>query len=120
MKKCPRCGAELNDDMVFCGYCGKRVVPLRQHIKDVVIKEFPSVTKEQRKHVAEKYVMSKGFLFAFIVGIIMITLGILIPFSAQTEVATLRGGILIIGGVLSLEISILHREVIMRRGVRAE
>ena len=47
MKKCPRCGAELNDDMVFCGYCGKRVVPLRQHIKDVVIKEFPSVTKER-------------------------------------------------------------------------
>ncbi|MCG2826653.1 MAG: zinc ribbon domain-containing protein [Thermoplasmatales archaeon] len=120
MKKCPRCGAELNDDMIFCGYCRKRLMPLKQHIKGIVIKEFPSITKEQRKHIAEKYVMSKGFLFAFTVGILMIILGIIVPLSGQTEVATLRGGILIIGGVLSLEISILHREVIMGRALRIE
>ncbi len=87
MPYCPKCGAEVSEEMVFCSKCGAALGPLPPRVRMEKEEKSEKREKREKSEKAEKYEKKEyGYVGPLIGGLILIAVGLMAYLAAISPV----------------------------------
>ena len=109
MPYCPKCGAEVSEEMNFCSKCGATLGPLPPRVRREKEEKAEKHEKREKSEKTEKYEKREyGYIGPLIGGLILIAVGLMAYLATINHMYTSNWGpILLIGvGIIILVIVI--------------
>ena len=109
MPYCPKCGAEVSEEMNFCSKCGAALGPLPPRVRREKEEKIEKREKREKSEKAEKYEKREyGYIGPLIGGLILIVAGLMAYLHAISPMYARNWGpiLLIAVGIIILVIAI--------------
>lgn len=109
MPYCPKCGAEVSEEMIFCPKCGAALGPLPPRVRMEKEEKGEKEEKREKSEKAEKYEKREyGYIGPLIGGLILIVVGLMAYLATIRPTYAREWGpiLLIVIGIIILVIAI--------------
>ncbi len=121
MPYCPKCGAEVSEEMVFCSKCGAALGPLPPRVRMEKEEKSEKREKREKSEKAEKYEKKEyGYVGPLIGGLILIVVGLMAYLHTIVPMSVRYWGpiLLIIVGIIIIVVAIYAATTAAKRHPR--